>query len=300
MQNCENRLRKQVIPLHRKQKQTNMKKMEIHEHTKVLVSAEQYDFSNDKRLLIPFTSGEHIGFLNHNEEVVVQPKYIMYYGDCYSENDYIKVAVAHNYGFSRTNGNVSAYSKPVYGLINHKGEVILEPENYSLLISKNSRNILLTIQNKNGKYGVINIYGEEIIPFGKYDYIDGFDRGIARVKIGKQSNGKTDNGNLWGVINEDGIEILPLAYKDIWNFYGKEYDTIIVEDSNCRKYIPFKSLTCKTEDPDSVIDSYDYYKKEEQTYNEYNGSYAQDVMGFSDETIGDAFDGDPDAYWNID
>lgn len=277
-----------------------MKKLEIHEYTKVLVSAEQYDFSNDKRLLIPFTSGEHIGFLNHNKEVVVQPKYIMYYGDCYSENDYIKVAVAHNYGFSRKNGNVSAYSKPVYGLINHKGEVIIEPENHSLLISKNSQNILLTIQNKSGKYGVINIYGEEIIPFGKYDYIDGFDRGLARVKIGRQSNGKTDNGNLWGVINEDGIEVLPLAYKDIWNFYGKEYDTIIVEDSNCRKYIPFKSLTCKTEDPDSVIDSYDYYEKEEQTYNEYNGSYAQDVMGFSDETIGDAFDGDPDAYWNID
>ena len=36
------------------------------------------------------------------------------------------------------------------------------------------------------------------------------------------------------------------------------------------------------------------------TYSEYNGSYAQDVMGFSDDVINDAFEGDPDMYWNID
>lgn len=38
----------------------------------------------------------------------------------------------------------------------------------------------------------------------------------------------------------------------------------------------------------------------ESTYEEYNGSYVQDVMGYSDQDIDDAFDGDPDAYWNID
>lgn len=39
---------------------------------------------------------------------------------------------------------------------------------------------------------------------------------------------------------------------------------------------------------------------EEQTYERYNGSYAQDVEGWSDQDIDDVFDGDPDAYWNID
>lgn len=38
----------------------------------------------------------------------------------------------------------------------------------------------------------------------------------------------------------------------------------------------------------------------EEHYEEYAGSYAQDVMGFSDEQIDDIFEGDPDAYWNID
>lgn len=39
---------------------------------------------------------------------------------------------------------------------------------------------------------------------------------------------------------------------------------------------------------------------EDQTYERYNGSYAQDVEGWSDQDIDDVFDGDPDAYWNID
>lgn len=35
-------------------------------------------------------------------------------------------------------------------------------------------------------------------------------------------------------------------------------------------------------------------------YGEFAGTYAQDVMGYDDDTINDAFEGDPDAYWNID
>ena len=52
----------------------------------------------------------------------------------------------------------------------------------------------------------------------------------------------------------------------------------------------------------------DYYEEEyddsfyedERTYERYNGSYAQDVEGWSDQDIDDVFDGDPGAYWNID
>lgn len=41
-----------------------------------------------------------------------------------------------------------------------------------------------------------------------------------------------------------------------------------------------------------------YYEKKH--YEEFAGTYVQDVMGWSDEMIYDALDGDPDAYWNID
>lgn len=33
---------------------------------------------------------------------------------------------------------------------------------------------------------------------------------------------------------------------------------------------------------------------------EFAGTYAHDEAGYSDEDIWDIFDGEPDAYWNID
>lgn len=57
----------------------------------------------------------------------------------------------------------------------------------------------------------------------------------------------------------------------------------------------------KTINPDYTpyIDPAEFYE-EEQTYDCYNGSYAQDVERWSDQAIDEVFDGDPEAYWNID
>ena len=57
----------------------------------------------------------------------------------------------------------------------------------------------------------------------------------------------------------------------------------------------------KTITPDNTpyIDPAEFYE-EEQTYDCYNGSYAQDVEGWSDQAIDEVFDDDPEAYWNID
>ena len=52
---------------------------------------------------------------------------------------------------------------------------------------------------------------------------------------------------------------------------------------------------------DYVVLQDDSYEDEYGThYGKYAGTYAQDVAGYSDDVINDAFDGDPDAYWNID
>ena len=45
---------------------------------------------------------------------------------------------------------------------------------------------------------------------------------------------------------------------------------------------------------------YDDYDDYGSTYDRYNGSWAQDVEGWSDDMIDDALDGEPEAYWNID
>lgn len=47
-------------------------------------------------------------------------------------------------------------------------------------------------------------------------------------------------------------------------------------------------------------DEDDDYEERESTYEKYSGTYAQDIEGWSDQDIDDAFDGEPDAYWNID
>ena len=57
------------------------------------------------------------------------------------------------------------------------------------------------------------------------------------------------------------------------------------------------------EDDDEYEDGgFDNYSSDQEnpTYDRYNGSYAQDEMGYSDDDIDTIFDGDPDAYWNID
>lgn len=40
--------------------------------------------------------------------------------------------------------------------------------------------------------------------------------------------------------------------------------------------------------------------EEKRTFENYNGTHAQDQEGYSDQDIDDIFGGDPDAYWNID
>lgn len=54
-------------------------------------------------------------------------------------------------------------------------------------------------------------------------------------------------------------------------------------------------------EPDPDYDPYEVgYYNEPQTYDNYRGSWVQDVEGWSDQDIEDVLDGEPDAYWNID
>ena len=286
-----------------------IEKLSINKHTKVLVSAERYDFSADTRLLIPFTSCDKIGFVNRTGEIIVKPKFAMYYGECYSKEDFICVTVTESYGYPRSGGKVSTYQRPLYGLLNCKGEMLLDTV-YQAMVPAIGNKALFTV-NKDYKYGVINALGEEIVPFGTYDWIDGFDRGLARVKIGRTSSNLANNDNKWGLIDEQGSVVLPVEYKAIWNFYGKsQYSSIIVtkEDGmntilkdflvakgkigGCNEY---NCHSHKSHDDECYGDN-----NRSEHYEEFADTYAQDVAGYSDEDIYDAFDGDPDAYWNID
>ena len=41
----------------------------------------------------------------------------------------------------------------------------------------------IVAQRSDFKWGVCDLSGSVIVPFGKYDWIDGFEKGLARVKL---------------------------------------------------------------------------------------------------------------------
>ena len=263
--------------------------LSTNQYTKVLVPASSYNMQDDDRLLIPFTSGDKIGFVDKEGTIVVKPQFTMYYGECYDENDIIEVSIDDLYGFPRCGGKVATYKRPMYGLINYKGETIFEPSFYCLIPAIGNKK-LYTVRNQHFEYAVLSIDGTVVVPYGKYRWIDGFDNGLARVI-----------GNKWGLIDENGDEVLHAEYDNIWTFYGKKRVSTKVVKENVAQDVVFSEIlgVNRVQENDNYSDNY-YADDYGASYGEYAGSYAQDVEGYSDDVIDDAFDGDPDAYWNID
>lgn len=201
-------------------------------------------------------------------------------------------------------------------------------------ISQEKYGNVTVVENSKHQWAVIDNEGNFIVPFGKYGWIDGFDSGLARVRTNKNPGrinnitgiilnindehpvviqGKEEikkyydnervkhpeNFAKWGIINEKGEEVLPVIYDDVWKFFGKNrYSTRVVKDGNTSE-VYFHDLNPSLPKRGIRQSCYDYDDYGTH-YGEFAGSYAQDVMGYSDDVINDAFDGDPDAYWNID
>jgi hypothetical protein len=108
----------------------------------------------------------------------------------------------------------------------------------------------------------------------------------------------------WGIIDMQGNEVLPVEYDEVWNFLGKgRNSTRVIKDNQSYDFF-FDGHELRSFVPRSrcYAGRRGYYQEEVygSHYGEFAGSYAQDVMGYSDDVINDAFEGDPDAYWNID
>ena len=168
--------------------------------------------------------------------------------------------------------------------------------------SEKTYNSVMVVQRSDYKWGVTDLEGNIIVPVGKDDWIDGFDQGLARVKIGRVSINQVNNSNKWGIINEEGEEVLPVEYDEIWKFIGKNrYSTKVVKDGVKKDvYLHTLNPSLPIRGMDFHAIQHDDYDNYVTHYGEFSGSYAQDVMGYSDDVINDAFEGDPDAYWNID
>ena len=148
---------------------------------------------------------------------------------------------------------------------------------------------------KDDKWSVIDRNNNEVVPSGKYDYIDGFDKcGLARVKI----NGKAhlfdpekSTRDRWGIIDTKGNEVLPLVYSEIWNFYNKglKSTTVYEGDEEDGEYIVRATKYRFEFDRYRLIDvEAEELDRVRMANIEYNYS------------VWDALEGEPEAAGNID
>lgn len=182
----------------------------------------------------------------------------------------------------------------------------------------------MTFMSSSQKFCVIDVKGDIIVPFRKYIYISPFRHGLARVKTGTSDMGhRIYDGSSpttdafvykWGIIDNKGNEVVLPTYDYIRGFDKSRQESTPAVKGGQECIIRLRGLSKEYDDfLDSPNDiSYDDNGQREwetyddngprgrDTYNEYSGTYAQDIEGYSDQIINEAFDGEPEAYWNID
>lgn len=147
---------------------------------------------------------------------------------------------------------------------------------------------------KNGKCGLIHEQGEEIIP-PVYDdclgscWFKNYDKKHKYIIVTLK--------NKKGILNELGEVIAEIKYDKIQFSYPTEGNAKNLEAKGWIGSDEFILIDSGVGLNNLNIKSSNYEKR---TYEKYGGSYAQDEMGYSDDDIDTIFDGNPDAYWNID
>lgn len=151
-----------------------------------------------------------------------------------------------------------------------------------------------------GHYFVTDLDGSMIVPPGRYSYMDKFWKGYSRVNTENRTTGEKQ----WGIIDSNGVEVVPIRYDCIWKFYGRNHGSTYMLADGTHAWFDLTDGTIYKYNPEcrgtGISIGIGSSLKDRPKYGEFEGSYAQSVMGLSDDVINDAFDGEPDAYWNID
>lgn len=195
-----------------------------------------------------------------------------------------------------SDGNRELYSRKI-GVVKFD-RVIVSPGKYSHIDLLN--NGLIQVSNEdNTAFGLLGIDGKIVIPM-RYSFISIFVSGFASICLGghnDQSSWPIDHvGGKWGIIDDTGHFILECIYDEKQALPINRNFTNVKEDSSeqcvpetiCFDYVP------KHYDEISSSDQYGY-----SYYDECNNKYGG-YNGYDDDTIDDAFEGDPELTWNID
>lgn len=228
--------------------------------------------------LLPIIDNGKIGFINHEAEIMIEPIYDDFKGIFIDEYDRICVKQKSKWGIINSQGHLICgmeYDHIIPGVVNYRQDVLYR--NYSFSV------------NKNYQWAVIDDSGSLMVNFGTFDFIDGYDHGLARVKKGKK----------WGIIDPAGKVVLPVEYDNIYNFYDKDRESTRVEKGSESFEIKFSDLYKEIYYDDNEYDPCDgYYDRNGQLTASDDPLF--DSGNNNDYDIMDAFEDDPDALWNID
>lgn len=268
--------------------------------------------NNNIDYLCPINKNGKIGFINSFAEIVIEPQFDNVDDHFITSESLVRVCKNERYGIIDSKGNyvVDCQYRNLSSIL--EGHyVITQNEFYQYaVIDINTKNEVIPygkynqinikgmfLQVKKGSFiGIIDIYDNIIVPL-KYKWISPIENSsyVRVVKSFKEDDKIVDR---WGIIdlpNLLGNRIIEPYYdyinpiKDMMVFATKSNKRCCIdlcEMRDVQEYVAGSSLHTIFE--------------RESTYNDYKGSYVKDVMGYDDATISDAFEGDIDAYWNID
>jgi hypothetical protein len=140
--------------------------------------------------------------------------------------------------------------------------------------------------------------GNEILPI-KYTYISSFKGNYATICIGGETDyysNRMIRGGKWGVIDNTGKFVKECISDDEEKLVNEN----VFNDNRTSNYHPSVILSDSISEP-KERNSYDYgYDScrdddDEGPYSKYGG-----YNGWDDNTIDEAFDGNPELTWNID
>lgn len=185
------------------------------------------------------------------------------------------------------------------GVLTIKGILVPTGKYHDITLIDNG---LIKVSNEKGDLcGLLNKQGNEILPI-QYSYISSFKGNLAIIC----KNGKRDDewpyrirGGKWGVIDSTGKFVKECLSDEAEVLEEKEYDYKRT-DNNVQFEEP--SVVLSDRIPESKErNSYDY--SYDSFYDDDNdGSYSKygGYNGWDDNTIDEAFDGNPELTWNID
>ena len=186
--------------------------------------------------------------------------------------------------------------KGTKGVLSSDG-VIVPPKKYDRIILL--ENGLIKVY-KNDVIGLLDKRGKELLPL-KYSYLSDFKGKYASICLGGTKNENYPYniiGGKWGIIDDEGNILNKCINNEELVIPSTDHKPIVAEDvTDYRKpavllsdYIP--------EEKTSYSDDY-YYDNSDDDYDNRYSKYGG-YNGYDDQTIDEAFEGDPSLTWNVD